>query len=208
LVSNGLGGYTERRIAVNTDAAGGSDDENESSAPAAPYVAPPAAVPSGDLYRSAVGWGQTQAGGALHDVHVADAVVYVQDTFTGTIYPKTGPVISDYRGEFVIPALPPGNAYATFCLPVGTTVPTFCSAGFYFLNDLLMPAVATTDYLSSFPGGDPNQALISGNLVLSDGSTCGTFNEFFGVHSTATATLLDSAGHIMGLPVRLNELGD
>ncbi len=206
LVSNGLGGYTERRIAVNTDAAGGSgDDDGESGA--APYLAPPAAAPSGNIYRSSVAWGETQARGALHDVHVPDAVVYMQDTVTGTVYPKTGPVTSDYRGEFVIPALPPGNAYATFCQTVGATVPTNCSAGFYF-NDLPMPAVATTDYLSSFPGGDPNQALISGNLVLGDGSTCGTFNEFFGVHSTATATLLDSGGHIMGLPVRLNELGD
>ena len=57
LVSNGKGGYTERRIAVNTDTIG-----NPLVLPAPVTLAPPAAgVPAGSFYRSFIEWGSVNA---------------------------------------------------------------------------------------------------------------------------------------------------
>src|SRR5437588_35913 len=205
LVSNGLGGYTEKRLAVNTD---GVSSTSESEARPVPYIAPPAAAPTGETYRSSVLWGTTNTNGIEHDVHAPDVSVYMQDTITNATYPATGPVKSDLRGEYLISNLPPGNAYAAFCQPPGRPAPTPCSAAFFFTNNLPMPTVATTDYLSSAPGFDGQSFLLSGTLTLQDGSPCGTLNEFFGVHVTATARLLDANDQPMGTSVRMNELGD
>jgi hypothetical protein len=202
LASNGLGGYTEKRIAVNTDTIGTKAGEDDSRA--LPYLAPPAAAPQGDTYRSSVGWGFANA----HDMHPPDVSVYVQDTATGITYPPTGPETTDLRGDFIIPNLPPANSYVTYCQPPGTGAPTVCTAGFFF-GGFPMPSVATTDYLSSFPGLDSSTTgSIDGNFTLQDGNPCGTLNEFFGVHVTGTATLLDANGTPVGTPGRMNELGD
>ena len=206
LVSNGLGGYTEKRIAVNTDGNGTrvSDDGQ-----VLPYVAPPAPPRQGDTYRSSTAWGLTYVGDLNHDVHAPDVSVYIKDNVTNATYPPTGPVQTDLRGEYVIPNLPPGNNYDTYCQPPGTSAPTVCSAGFFVLDHLTMPNIATSDYLSSFPFFDYSVSdIVSGNVALQDGSPCGTVNEFFGVHSTASATLLDASGNPMGTAVRANELGD
>ncbi len=130
------------------------------------------------------------------------------DNNLNTTYPPTGPVKSASGVNYLIPNLPVGNAYTTFCQPPGESAPTPCSAGFFFSNDLPMPNVATTDYLSSAPSLDLQSSLLSGTLTLQDGSPCGTLNEFFGVHVTGTATLLDASNNPMGTSVRLNELGD
>jgi hypothetical protein len=71
---------------------------------------------------------------------------------------------------------------------------------------------ATTDYVepvSGLPAGP-----ISGSLTLSDivppdkdGTPCGTVNEFFGVESTATATLRNTSGTALAT-VRVDEFGD
>jgi hypothetical protein len=66
-------------------------------------------------------------------------------------------------------------------------------------------AVATTDYaepLESFAVGP-----ITGHFGLKNGDPCGTINEFFGVESTATATLRDGLGTTLAT-VRVNEFGD
>lgn len=204
LVSNGLGGYTEKRIAVNTDTFG---SYIPSTTPRA-YVAPPASAPTGDTYRSWVDWNQTYVDGFNHDVQVPDASVYLVDNNTGTTYPPSGSVKTDLRGQYVIPNVPPGNSYDAFCELPGTSSFTQCTGGFFFFNGMPMPNVATTDYLGSYPSTDNNHGAMSGNLILQDGSTCGTVNEFFGVHSTGTATLLDASGNVLSGPVRLNEQGD
>jgi len=49
---------------------------------------------------------------------------------------------------------------------------------------------------------------IAGSLRLQDGSLCGTLNEFFGVHASATATLLDAASSTLAGPIQVNEFGD
>jgi hypothetical protein len=205
LVSNGLGGYTEKRIAVNTDSAG----EIELESRPLPYTAPTAPTASGDTYRSSVLWGTTTVGQTSYDVHPPDVSVYMLDNVTNIKYPASGPVKTDLRGDFVIPNLPPGNNYTTFCQPPGTPAATFCSGGFFFNdNHLPMPNAATTDYLSGSPTMDFTISnLVSGNVALQDGSPCGTVNEFFGVHSSAVETFLDGTGKPLGAAVRTNELG-
>jgi len=110
LVSNGLGGYTEKGIVVNTDSIGTrrSDDHQ-----VLPYVAPPAPPRQGDTYRSSAAWGFTYVGGLNHDVHAPDVSVYIRDNATNATYPSTGPVKTDLRGEYVIPNLPSRNNYDT-----------------------------------------------------------------------------------------------
>src|SRR5258707_15765692 len=63
LVSNGLGGYTEKRIAVNTDKDGISETESEDRT--SPYVARPTPTPAthADVYRSSLGFGSTTSNG-------------------------------------------------------------------------------------------------------------------------------------------------
>ena len=58
LASNGFGGYTERRVAVNTDTIG---VENESENGWVPMIAPPALPQSGDYYRATLGFGLSAA---------------------------------------------------------------------------------------------------------------------------------------------------
>jgi mono/diheme cytochrome c family protein len=196
LVSNGMGGYTERRLAVNTDTLPGG---RQPYARPLPYVAPPAGPRQGDVYRSFVAWGS----GASHDVLIPDATVYVQDDVTLAQYPATAP--TDLRGEYVVPNLPAGSNYSTWCTVPGTATPTFCSAGFSS-GSMVMPSFATTDYLASYVGFF-GPGTLSGNLTLQDGTPCGTVNEFFDVHTTATATLLGGGGQPMAGPVRTNEQG-
>jgi hypothetical protein len=200
LVSNGLGGYTEKRIAVNTDTIGTplSDDIRPVS-----YVAPTAPVARGDTYRSSVDFGTANG----HDNHLPDVSVFVQDSATGQTYPPSGPVTSDLRGEYVIPNLPPAANYVTWCTLPGMPTVTECDPGFFF-GGFSMPNIATTDYLSAFPGLDADTTTIGGNFTLQDGNPCGTLNEFFGVHVTGTATFLDANGNVVGTPARMNELGD
>jgi hypothetical protein len=69
-----------------------------------------------------------------------------------------------------------------------------------------MLSAATTDYIDNSPEISENP--IAGSLRLQDGSLCGTLNEFFGVHASATATLLDAANNTLSGPVQVNEFGD
>lgn len=68
LVSNGAGGYTERRIAVNTDSIG-TPLSNPSPVSMAP---PPASAVIGDVYRSFIeagAWDQSQTSLSTSQIH-------------------------------------------------------------------------------------------------------------------------------------------
>ncbi len=68
-----------------------------------------------------------------------------------------------------------------------------------------MLADATSTYLLA---GTIHSAQVVGTVTLQDGSPCGTYDEFFGVHSSATATLLDAKNKALVGPVLANEFGD
>jgi hypothetical protein len=208
LVSNGLGGYTERRLAVNTDTIG-DETETESAKEPMRLIAPAAPAQQGDYYRSLVNWGSTGTGfptppgAVMHDINAPGAAVHLESS-TGR-YPASGDVFTDLQGQFIIPGVAPGD-YVINCSVDGVVG---CGSTATMVTDLSSGrSLATTDYISvnNFLGGDA----ISGTLVLGDGTPCGTNNEFFGVRVTATATLLDASipAKVLAGPVAVNEFGD
>jgi hypothetical protein len=197
LVSNGLGGYTERRIAINTDTLGSESEssENESSW-VNNYHAPAGPAQVGDYWRSRVDLNSQNSAGS--DVYVPGASVFLTDGTTGNRYPPSGYVTTDLKGEYVIPGVPPSTNETVTCLVGGA--PLDCTPDNVMLN------AATTHYLL---GSANVPTPLVGTFTLSDNTTpCGTLNEFFGVHVTATATLVDSLGTALGSPVPVNEFGD
>lgn len=197
LVSNGKGGYTERRVAVNTDTIG-----NPPVIPPPTTLAPPkAAAAVGNFYRSFVEWGSVSS--INHGVKMPNVPTYVLDVNSGKHYPPTGTVKTSVKGSFTIPKVPVISLFSTQCSVDGGITYADCSSnGPVTLN---IPATVT-DYVYGTPLTFP--PVISGSLVLQDGSPCGTQNEFFNVHVTATATLLDKFAVKLAGPVQLNDLGD
>src|SRR5581483_6660987 len=102
LVSNGLGGYTERRIAVNTDTIG-APSLLQTTFHA--VTAPPAPAQVGDYYSAFLVSANTSQ--VYHDTYVPDVLVHLEDPTTGARYPATGEVITDAKGQMVVPGVPP-----------------------------------------------------------------------------------------------------
>lgn len=196
LVSNGKGGFTERRVAVNTDTIGNPPV----NPPPVTLAPPPAPAAVGNFYRSFIEWGNVSA--VNHGVRVPNVPTYVLDVGSGKHYPPTGTVATDAKGGFTVAKVPVISLFSTQCSVDGT----FADCSSNGPTTLSIPAVAVTDYVYGTPLTFP--PVISGNLVLQDGSPCGTQNEFFNVHVTATATLLDAFGIKLAGPVQLNEFGD
>ena len=203
LVSNGLGGYTERRIAINTDTLNAQTEEEDDGWYGTLH-APPGPAQVGDYYRATVAAGASNAAGT--DVYVPNALAFFKDLTTGLRYPPASTVPTNTRGEFVIPGVPPSNitlanpvAGSVTCDVYGVTSDCTPSPG-----PVGMEAFATTQYIDGFV----SSVLIPGTLTLADGSPCGTENEFFGVHVHATATLLDATNKVLVGQVPVNEFGD
>jgi YVTN family beta-propeller protein len=191
LVSNGKGGYTERRVAVNTDSIG-----TPLTIPSPISLAPPPALaPVGDIYRSFVGWGP-------------DSPVYLEDSASGTRYPASGTVLTDLtgRGEFIIPGVPPLTKYSASCSWAGGLTFTDCTSAEPYKGwpTPPPPSAAATDYAT----GGLTQPAISGSLALQDRSPCGVVNEFFGIQITGKATVVGNAGQTIFGPARLDEFGE
>jgi len=201
LVSNGNGGYTERRVAVNTDSIG-------TPAVVPPPVSlspPPAPAQQGDSFRAFVIWGDHVVNSHVHAVYEPGVSAHLQDMTSGTRYPASGEVPTDLKGQVVIPGVPGGNNYAFNCSIDGGQTFVQCIDNSTYAMEMLPSA--TSIYV------DTNlnccgSLVISGGLVLPDGSPCGTINEFFGVHVTASATLRDGSGATLAGPVQANEFGD
>ncbi len=198
LVSNGSGGYTERRVVVSTDAIGTPAIVPPTSA----LQAPPAPSQQGDYYRSFIQAGMTStpyfnptvSGPSGHLVMVAGDSV--------SIGSGAGAVLTNLRGEFVIPGVLPGTTYSWNCNAANGFGlfghPATCSStsgwNTIFDSNITMLDVAITDW---YPGGqNPFQTWpwAVGTLKLADGSPCGVNDEFFGLKSVGRATYTDSAG--------------
>jgi hypothetical protein len=198
LVSNGLGGFTERRIAVNTDTIGTRlESENEY----ARVVAPKGPAQTGDYYRLFETLTDTQTPGdpISHGVYSPDLVAHAVDPNTNIRYPAIGEAKSDHQGGVTIPGIPANVTPIVSCSWDNSGTFVDCSSGLPSLGP------ATTDYVGTSPY--ENFGPISGSLKLDDGGPCGTLNEFFGVFASPTATLLDSSNAPIGNPVHLDEFG-
>jgi hypothetical protein len=207
LVSNGLGGYTERRLAINTDTVGGASELDwQPNWQTMPLTAPPAPAQQGDYYRSFTAVVQTTyADGTQHDVYTPDVPVYLQDRSNPALrYPSNSTVFTDLKGQYIITGVPPGN-YSANCSFGGAPLDCTNIGTATMLSDASGRALATTDYALPLIGSAP--ASISGSLTLQDGSPCGAINEFFGIASTARARLRDASGTTLAT-ARVNEFGD
>jgi hypothetical protein len=204
LVSNGLGGYTERRLGLSTDdhpRAQNSAGDSEASSKLAPPAGPSQV---GDYFRGFINLGITSA--LNHNAYGPGVQVYLQDPHSSARYPETGSAETDVRGEYLISGVPlgptTGYQYSANCSVDGGATFQSCDTDF----GVQMLNTATPDYFDTYWGFSSGS--IAGTFVLQDGSPCGVQDEFFGVHSTATATLLDANNARLAGPVPVNEFGD
>jgi hypothetical protein len=224
LVSNSQGGFTERRVAVNTGPPIVVPWWRRIFSPSfvvpwwrRSYSPPLAPAPLGNSYRSFLRLGTgglpeliPGTGAVFYRAFVPDALVYLRNSVTGLTFPSGGaaaPVKTDLRGQFVIHGVPEtdaSNSYNVLCSADGGATWNDC-------GQRIMPNIARTAYLGDgfSDGFDPAGATpVVGRFRLSDDSTCGTVNKFFGVDATGTATLLDASGVSLSGPVRLSADGD
>lgn len=212
LVSNGFGGYTERRVAVNTDSmSGGGENEYEPRS----LRAPAAPAQQGDYFRSFVTWGTSSTEGTLGpfpaSVYAPNVNVTLQDTSNSLpLYPLNGPATTNVEGQYIVPGFPSyGDTFNINCTLAfgGLFSNLLCgSDSFSYFFSPPPPLMAVTEYFPYEPTIPSTTPAVTGSLDLQDGSPCGTQNEFFGVHSTATATLTGGGSNLAG-PVPVNALG-
>jgi hypothetical protein len=195
LVSNGKGGYTERRVAVSTDDIGVA----KATPAARSFDAPAASAPAGSFYASILrggGYYDPAGDGTDNGVYIPDATAYLQ--LQGATTPTTPTASTDVRGQFLIANVAPGT-YDLYCtLDPGTTAPEVCE------SDIVIANEASFD---PYQGPQTGRETVMGRLLLSDGVPCGTVNEFFGKAVVARATLLDAAGLTVEGPHRVNAFG-
>jgi hypothetical protein len=211
LVSNGLGGYAERRLEVSTDDMPRSHERVGDFGEVSALAPPPAPAQVGDYMRGFVASGITQITQEIdHDVYAPGVLVYLQDSkYPNARYPISGSVATNIRGEFIVPEVPlatekSGHAYDVKCSIDGGFTYQACvpSSSIAVMLDTATPNFPDV-FVGQF-GGDS----ISGTFLLADKSPCGVNDEFFGVHSNATAALLDANNRRLAGPVLVNEFGD
>ena len=198
LVSNGLGGYTERRLALNTDTIGKESEADDDDAGSMNrYIAPPAPAQVGDYYRSWVV--STASANSSRFFYVPGASLVLTDKTTGKTYPPHGSVATDIGGQYVVAGVPQSAQIAVTCTVAGMS--SDCTS---FGNAMLDSATTSYVTFSNF-SGPPD---LVGTFTLADGSICGTQNEFFNVHVSAMATLVDNSNNVLYGPVPVNRYGD
>jgi len=199
LVSNGQGGYTERRIAVITDRIG-----VPKVVPAAQsYAAPAAPVLTGNYFRSYVTWG-FGTDTLMYRAFLPDVLVSSTDINTNLTYPSGAALRTDIRGQYLIPGLPASpdifvkNFDINCSLDSGATSEN-CGS-FTVTDQAYSDYVVQSDVSTTLP--------ILGRFRMADGSVCGTVNEFFSKEITATASLFSATDVKLAGPVRLSVEGD
>jgi hypothetical protein len=217
LVSNGAGGYTERRFLVNTDTIGTPVKSRER----ARYRAPASAGTVGEVYRSFMR-GASAAPGSTSVFNIPGVLVFAKDADNTIRFPGAGAAQTNVRGEFTISSMLPiavTDQVNFFCDvdPLGSfgaCGATTSFAGDYIVGDStggfdLTAEQAVTDYIYrlTYTGEPPNHQVTAGTALLADNTPCGTVNEFFGITSTGTASLLDGSNHVIAGPVPLSDLG-
>jgi len=200
LVANGKGGYTERRIAVNTDTFG----VPAVSAVPTDFAAPAAPAPPGVPYRSVLrgdGYYNSSLTSNSDGIYIPDAFAYLQTSLTSsptpTVIVTTATATTDVRGSFTIDSVPTGT-YDLYCSQQSGTAFAVCESG------IPIQAEASHD---PYAGPRLGRGQYVGRVVLSDGSPCGTVNEFFGTTAAGQATLLSSGSGTLAGPYRLNAWG-
>jgi len=104
-----LGGYTERRIAVNTDTIGTRVEREDDFAR---LTAPPAPAQVDDYLRTFGVFGSTLTAGQpkAHDIYWPDLVAHAEDPVTGNRYPAVGEGRGDAKGRDRYTRRAPGHS--------------------------------------------------------------------------------------------------
>jgi hypothetical protein len=215
LVSNGLGGYTERRIVVDTDGWGGG--ESGGGRTSVTLSPPPAPAQIGDYFRSFVSWGFASGDNGANSM-APDVLVRIQDPVTNVFYPSANGVATDIKGQFIVGGLPvpPGtNTYNPYYYNMSCSIAGPANFGDCDGGTAFMVGTATPQYFPSSPAYAASTAVVSGSFRLADGTPngtpngtpCGIQDEFFGVHVNATATLRDAHNAPLAM-ARVDEYGD
>ncbi len=190
MISNGRGGYLERRVAVSTDSIGVAALV---PAPQA-FDAPPSAAATGVPFRS------VQRGSSYYNsddgIYLPDLAVFLQRTApNGSV--TTAQVTTDLRGVFTVQDVPPGT-YDVECRYEPTAAFQPCYTDIEFLTTALHDPYAGP----GFERGD-----LVGRAVMSDGKACGTLNEYFGKATTGSVSITNAGGTVLAGPYRLNAWG-
>ncbi len=196
LVSNRLGGYTERRIAVITDDLGISADVSPlkdffppiSNTNEIQYSETEFVVAAGPNFANSfnAGEGRYQNGTATFKraVYLPDVTVDYTDDLSNSVFQAT----SNLSGRLSV-----WNSGHPIC----------CLDGNF-------PYGHPHTHVNAIGNQSPEEALIyiAGSVALKDGNICGTDNKFQRVQTTATAVLLDSNKLALGSSVRENNFVD
>jgi hypothetical protein len=199
LVANGHGGYTERRVIVNTDTIGTAIQPT----PPVTLTPPPAATPTGETYRRF---------GFRPDVFA-----FAQDDANTVRVPAVGVVRTDLKHQYVFRGMTP-----VFSPPVTMNIHCGLSpTGPFDICDTIDPDSSLTPPPTNLPPNtavtdthlrvsnvvDGNTVVNDGKIRLADGTTCGTVNEFFGVEAIARVEVQDGSGGLVSGPYRVDADG-
>jgi len=194
LVSNAHGGYTEQRVAVNTDAFPTSGNQ--------PYVPRNVVAPPGGL----AAWPTYRRWSTGHDF-----LVYAQDSMNTVRVPAVGFVKSDLKQQVLFRNMAPVSDPDTMILYCGLTANgPFTQCDDTFPDDSDAPngydAISEPHFRfePTLPAGTSS---FTAKVVMADGNVCGTQNEFFVVESTATVEVRNQANALVGGPQRVNAYG-
>jgi hypothetical protein len=204
LVSNQGGGYTERRLVVNTDGLSSAPP----SAPAPVSFSPPASAANSTA-------GPFRLFSAFdHNPPVAGAVYSAAGssvlTASGFRAPASGSASADLRGEVVFSAYPAGAATSvslSCALSAGAALTSCGNLGALWAQSVTLPGSgALSAYAESdhYELGIPD---VANHMFLSDGSLCGTLDELFGVATSGTVSVLDAQGRLLYGPAPLDAYG-
>ncbi len=189
LVSNGRGGYAERRVAVSTDSIGAQAQTLPTQDFGAPVAPAPTGVPVRKFLR---GFSSYYAEDELlpNPLYLSEEGVYrvgagiqladLNSRFATPIVP------TDARGSATFTDVPPG-VYQALCdnVPCG--------------GPLTVASEAIADYFGATP--DAVQSTLAGRVQLRDGAPCGVDSRFFGKLVTARVTVLDARGGAVQPPI-------
>lgn len=199
-VSDGRGGYTEQQYAVATDALG---IEVPARTPRA-HTPPTVADFDGAMTRLRLQLATDPEFAASGGAAAARRTVYVPDVRVQVTNQTSGELVfaglSDLGGEISLPKLAAGQAYAVTC-STSESGPLAACANF------TTGPVATRRNVLLAPAASQNLRLY-GHVALTDGSTCGTQDEFFGLQAAASVTVQLADGTALSKATRVNRFGD
>lgn len=201
VVSDGRGGYAEGQYAVSSDALSIEAPARAAVAYAAPAAS--AVADAGVVRRlrftapSALAFADAGAGAGQRTIYLPDMPVAVATSASGVVFSGT----TDAAGELNLPKLPAGTYDITCATTPGASMGP--------CGDLTVSAATSSSVVSRAPSiGAGSNLRLYGHVALADGGVCGTRNDYFGIHATATVQLQQADGQAVTPPRRVNRFGD